>query len=155
VPVYWRATPADRVPFSGEPGLVQRQHRVRVAQALDHVGPDVVTHAVGVPPGAVEQPLHPVGQQLPGLFGQPPAVLAFDLAQQPLQVAKRPRGSMRPNRGPIRSCSSTSPSAHTPACFSACLTVALERTERCAVRAMSPPAPWTESGQTTATELRL
>jgi hypothetical protein len=95
VPVYWRATPAERVPFSGEPGLIQHQHRVWVTQVLDHVVADVVTDAVGVPPGAVEQPLHAIEQQLAGLFGQPPAVLAFDLAEQSLQVAQRPPAPRR------------------------------------------------------------
>src|SRR5215210_5293175 len=42
----------------------------------------------------------------------------------------------------MRWCSSTSPSAHTRACFSACSTSPLGHAERRTACAMSPP-PWT------------
>jgi hypothetical protein len=71
-----------------EPGLVPHQHRGGVAQVFDGVLAQVITHAVSVPAGAVEQPLHPIRGQLPGLFSQPPAVLALQRAEQPLQVPK-------------------------------------------------------------------
>ena len=60
-----------------EPGLVQHQHRSRVAQVFHDVLAQVITHTVSAPAGAVEQPLHPIRGQLAGLFSQPPAVLAL------------------------------------------------------------------------------
>jgi hypothetical protein len=96
VPVDWRWTPAERSPFLHNAGLVQHQHRLRVPQVLDHVLPEVVADPVGVPPRAIQQPLHPIRGQLPGLLGQPPAVLALDLAQQPLQVGQCPPPRLHP-----------------------------------------------------------
>jgi hypothetical protein len=69
--------------------LVQHQHRVGIPQLLHDIVAQVIAHPVGVPPGAVEQPLHPVRCRLTRLFGQPPTVLALDLAQQPLQLGQR------------------------------------------------------------------
>jgi hypothetical protein len=82
--------PGRAVTLLDEAGLIHHQHRVRVAQVLDDIVAQVVADPVGVPPGAVEQPLHAVGDQLAGLLGQPPAVLALDLAEQALQVAQGP-----------------------------------------------------------------
>jgi hypothetical protein len=64
--------------------LVQHQHRIKITQLLDHVVAQVIPDPVGVPPRAIQQPLHPVWGLLPGLLGQPPAVLALNLAQQAL-----------------------------------------------------------------------
>jgi hypothetical protein len=83
VPVSWRWTPAERSPFPHPARLVQHQHRRWVAQLRNDVVAQVIADPVGVPPGAVEQPLPPVRGLLTRLFGQPPAVLALDLAQQP------------------------------------------------------------------------
>jgi hypothetical protein len=62
--------------------------------------PQVVADAVGVPPRAVEQPLHPIRGHLTGLLGQPPAVLAFNLAQEALQVGQRPAARLHPTEPP-------------------------------------------------------
>jgi hypothetical protein len=84
VPVSWRWTPAERSPFLHNARLVQHQHRIGIPQVLHDVVAQVIPDPVGVPPRAVEQPLHPVWGLLPGLLGQPPAVLALNLAQQAL-----------------------------------------------------------------------
>jgi len=42
---------------------------------------EVVADLVGVPAGAVEEPLKAVGGAVSGVFGQLPAVLAADRAQ--------------------------------------------------------------------------
>ena len=41
---------------------------------------------VGIPDRAAEQVLHTAGTVVAGVFGQLPTVLAFDGAEQPLQV---------------------------------------------------------------------
>ena len=46
--------------------------------------------------------------------------LALTINDMFVAASARRRGSTRPNRPPMRWCSSTSPSAHTRACFSAC-----------------------------------
>jgi hypothetical protein len=80
--------------------LVQHQHRVGIPQLLNDVVAQVVADAVGVPPGAVEQPLHPVRGHLTGLLSQPPAVLALELAQQPSQVSQRAPARLHPPEPP-------------------------------------------------------
>src|SRR4029453_18481586 len=71
-----------------------------VAQLLHDVLAEVVTDPVGVPPRAIQQPLHPIRGHLTGLFGQPPAVLALNLAQQALQVGQRPAARLHPTEPP-------------------------------------------------------
>ena len=84
-----------------EPRLVGHQHRVRVAQVLDHVGAQVVADQLRVPVGGGQQPLHAVGGALAGVLGQLPAVLAAHVAQQAAQVGQRPPawlGADKPSR---------------------------------------------------------
>jgi hypothetical protein len=52
---------------------------------LHHVVAQVVADLVSVPAGVVEQPLHPIGGVVAGLFGQLPAVLALGCAEQALE----------------------------------------------------------------------
>src|SRR5215211_4736077 len=96
VPVYWRWTPAERSPFLPKARLIQHQHRIGITQLLH----DIVADAAGVPPRAIQQPLHPIRGLLTCLFGQPPAVLALDLAQQPSQVGQRPPARLHPPEPP-------------------------------------------------------
>ena len=60
VPEYCRATPADLTPFFRKPGVIDDQHPVRVAEVLNHVVTDIVTHGVDVPVRPPQQPLHTV-----------------------------------------------------------------------------------------------
>jgi len=76
--------------------LIQHQHRIGSTQLLHDIVAQVVAHPVGVPPGAIQQPLHPIRGHLTGLLGQPPAVLALDLAQQPSQVGQRATARLHP-----------------------------------------------------------
>jgi hypothetical protein len=66
-----------------EPRLVRDQDPVRVAELGQHIVADVVTHRVGVPHRRPQQPLHRIRRGVPGLLGQPPAVLALHGRQQP------------------------------------------------------------------------
>ena len=66
-----------------EPGLVDHQDRVGVAQVLDHVGPQVVADRVGVPFGPAHQVLDAVGVGVADLLGDLPAVLPLHRAEEP------------------------------------------------------------------------
>jgi len=71
------------------PGLVEDRDRVRVA----HVPDDEVAHDAQrlalVPHRVVEQPLGLVRRAVPGVLGDRPAVLAGDVAGQPVDVLAR------------------------------------------------------------------
>jgi len=69
--------------FLKETSLVHDQHAVRIAQILNHVGLQVVTHTIRVPLRRIEQPLHPLRTRLTQLFGKLPAILALDAREQP------------------------------------------------------------------------
>jgi hypothetical protein len=53
---------------------------------LYHVTTQVITDLAGIPPGTIQQPLHPVRRRVPGRLRQLPAVLALQRGQQPHQV---------------------------------------------------------------------
>jgi hypothetical protein len=65
---------------------------------LHHIRPQIVTEGIGISPGAVEQPLHPIRRHIVGGLGQLPAVLTFHrpAARSDAPGAHR-RGSTRPN----------------------------------------------------------
>jgi hypothetical protein len=75
-------------PFLEEPRLIDHQDGRWVGQALAHVGDQVMAHRV--PACRVPEPLHPIGRALPRLFSELPSILAPRVAEQPLEVAKRP-----------------------------------------------------------------
>jgi hypothetical protein len=79
-----------------EAGLVQHQHRVRVAEVLDHVGPQVVADRLGFPAHPAQEVLHPVRRAVARGFRQLPAVLAPQGRQQPAQVGQRPAPRLDP-----------------------------------------------------------
>lgn len=70
----------------GEPGLVDHEDARGVAQRGGDCGPEVVPDRVGIPDGAVQDPLHATRMGIPGVFGQLPPILAVDLSEQPAQV---------------------------------------------------------------------
>lgn len=69
-----------------EAGLVDYQHPGGVAQVAPQVGLQVIAHSIGVPLGTVQQMLDAVGGGVAGMFGQLPAILALDGAEQAGQV---------------------------------------------------------------------
>jgi len=73
-----------------KPGLVDHQHRLRIAQVLHHVVAQVVTDPVRVPVRRCQQPLHPVRAGLTGQLGQRPAVPALQRRQQATQIRHHP-----------------------------------------------------------------
>jgi hypothetical protein len=65
---------------------------------LDHIAAQLVADRISVPAGLVQQPLHPIGRELTSVLSQVPAVLAVDLAEQPLQVGQGPATRLRPSK---------------------------------------------------------
>jgi hypothetical protein len=78
------------------PGLVHHQHRLRVTQVLDQVVADLVTDAVFVPHRPAQQVLHPIGAGVPGVLSQRPAVLAWQVGQQPHHERPSPPAWLHP-----------------------------------------------------------
>ena len=77
---------ADRLAaLLDEAGLVQDQHAAGITQMLDHIGPQIVAHRVGIPAHPAQELLHPVRRPIPGRLRQLPAVLALDRRQEPLR----------------------------------------------------------------------
>jgi len=79
-------------------GLVHHQHRPRVAQMLDQVGAEVVTHPVVVPRRAGQQVLHPIRRGVSGVLGDRPAVLAWQVGQQTLDERPGPPSWLHPRK---------------------------------------------------------
>ena len=63
-------------------GLVHHQHRLRIAQVLDHVVAEVIAHLVLVPHRPGQQMLHPVRVGVTGVLGDRPAVLSWQVREQ-------------------------------------------------------------------------
>jgi hypothetical protein len=64
------------------PGLVDDQHRLGVAQVLDHVSAEVIADPVVVPDRPTQQVLHPIGAGIPSVLGDRPAVLMWQVGQE-------------------------------------------------------------------------
>jgi hypothetical protein len=77
-------------------GLVHHQHRLVLAQVLDHVVAEVVADLVVVPHRPGEQVLHPVGVGVAGVLGERPAVLARQIGQQATHERPGPPPKVRP-----------------------------------------------------------
>ena len=69
-----------------EPGLVEDQDRVGVAEVLDDIGPQVVADRVGVPVGAAHEVLDAVGVGVADPLGDLPGVLPLHRAEEPGEV---------------------------------------------------------------------
>jgi hypothetical protein len=78
------------------PGLVDHQHRVRVAEMLHDVAAQIITHPVGVPAGPGQQMLHPVRV---GIAGER-STSSSSAADRPTARARTrgPAGGSRPGR---------------------------------------------------------
>ncbi len=84
-----------------------------VAQMLEHVVAQIVTHRVDVPVRPPQQPLHPVRRDVTSLPGQSPAVREPKPATSPARYCRaRRRDSERVNRPEIRACNRSSSADH-------------------------------------------
>jgi hypothetical protein len=77
-------------------GTVDHQHRLGVTQMLDHVGAQVIAHAVFVPHRPGQQVLHPIRGGIPGVLGERPAVLAWPIRKQPQHERPGPPAWLHP-----------------------------------------------------------
>ena len=66
--------------------FVDHQDRVRITQALQDVGTQIIAHQVCIPDRAVEQALHPIGAALSGVFGELPPIFPFDGTHDAFEV---------------------------------------------------------------------
>ena len=91
-------------------GLVDDQHRLGVAKALDQIGAEVIADAVLVPHRPAEQMLHPIRLGLPACSAIVQQFLRGRSESSPRTNAlARRRGSTRPNRPATRPSSSSRP----------------------------------------------
>ena len=79
-----------------EASVVEDEDPVGLAEPFGYVVLEVVAELVGVPAGAVEEPLEAVGCAVSGGFGQLPAVLAANRTQQPTDVITHPATRLNP-----------------------------------------------------------
>ena len=77
-------------------GLINDQHRPRVAEVPGDVAAHVVTDPFGIPLGPGQQVLHPVRRGIAGVLGERPAVHPRQLRQQPQRERPRPPPRLRP-----------------------------------------------------------
>ena len=68
-----------------EPGFIDNQHAIGIAERFDGVSPNRISQTVRLPPAPPEQRLHPVRPRRPRLLGQQPARLARDPGQQSVE----------------------------------------------------------------------
>jgi hypothetical protein len=57
------------LPLFGKTRFVDDHNGGRVAEMLKGVRAQIVVHTIGIPDGAGEQPLHPIGARFSGVFG--------------------------------------------------------------------------------------
>jgi hypothetical protein len=81
-------------------GLVDDQHRLGIAQVLDHISAHVVADPVVVPYRPTEQVLHPIGAGVPGVLSDRPAVLSWQIGQQPEHERPGPLAWLHPAEPP-------------------------------------------------------
>jgi hypothetical protein len=105
-----------------EPGLVDDQHRPRIAEVLQDIAAQVIADRISVPAGMVEQPLPPIWVAAPACSANCQLFLRSIPASRPrTNPPARRRTSTRWNRGAIRLHSASSSAAHPSTCAtSAC-----------------------------------
>jgi hypothetical protein len=77
-------------------GLVYHQHRLGIAQMLHKVGADVIAQRVLIPHRPTKQVLHPIGAGVADVLGDRPAVLAWQVGQQPAHERLGPPARLHP-----------------------------------------------------------
>jgi hypothetical protein len=82
------------------PSLVDDQHRLGIAQVLDHIGAHVVADRVLIPHRPSEQVLHPIRADVAGVLSDRPAVLAWQIRQQPTYERPGPPAWLHPAEPP-------------------------------------------------------
>src|SRR6516165_4849239 len=73
-----------------EASFVEHQHRLLIAQMLDHISAQIVAHQLGLPMRPGQKVLHPVRRAVACHLSQLPAVLTLRRRQQATQICPRP-----------------------------------------------------------------
>jgi hypothetical protein len=60
-----------------------------LAELLQDVLAQIITHQIGIPDRLGEQALHPIRSSLSGMFSQLPSILAFSGTEDALQIGQR------------------------------------------------------------------
>ncbi len=101
MPVYCRVTPQDWSPLLDEAGVIKDQDTTgRIADVIDHIGPEVVPHSLRIPDGRAQEALHASWPALADGFGSAsggPTVLTLHLAKQRRQIAPDALADLRPS----------------------------------------------------------
>jgi hypothetical protein len=81
------ALDADRLgPLLEEAGFINDQDGVFVTEMLDDIGLEVIADLFGVPVSSSEEALDAVGSSVADVFGDLPAILAFDGADEGAEI---------------------------------------------------------------------
>jgi hypothetical protein len=86
VPQYCTLTPADFFPRLGKLLRINDQDGGLLAELLQDVLAQIITHQISIPDRLREQALHAMRSGLSGMLGQVPAIFALATTQQALQV---------------------------------------------------------------------
>src|SRR5215471_6247586 len=73
--------PSRLLPCFETPGLIEDQHRLRIADVLDQRGTQRIPDGLGVPPGTPQHMLHTIRCGIAVDFGQLPAIFALPRAE--------------------------------------------------------------------------
>src|SRR6185295_17210288 len=78
--------PSRLLPFFEKPGLIEDQHRLRIAALLDQIGTQLIPDGLGIPYGTPQQMLHTIGRRIAVDFRQLPAIFALHRAEQAVDI---------------------------------------------------------------------
>ena len=83
--------------FLDKAGLIKRHHRLRIAQVLDDIGPQIVAYRIGIPAHAGQEVLHAVGGGSPAASARCQPFLRSSGASSPSDTPP-PAAAARPDR---------------------------------------------------------
>jgi hypothetical protein len=89
------------VPFFRSGGLIDHQHRVFIAEMVDHVAAQVIAHRVVVPHRATQQVLQAIRCVIAGVLGQRSAICPRQSGEQAEHAPAHPTSRLDPAE-PVR-----------------------------------------------------
>ena len=82
--------------FLDKTRFVDNQHGVGITQIVHDIGPEIITHRIGIPACSVQQALHALRSVFLQLFRQLPPTLALDRTEEAHQIVTGARPHLRP-----------------------------------------------------------